>query len=314
MKEKDQLVLSPTRQELFNSSRGSLAAGKPEQDDGDADTACSRALRRRAQAARKRIPESLSPFLDLLLKQPDRILATSYSLRISRIFLWFSSIALIMGRNSMAFFLSGMALLVFREAKRISQCIFLNRWLWLSGSAMLASLISFVALTLSIRERRKDVSAHLWLGGYLLQKLSGWTLGHYMYRHVESLHFLEIHVTILEGRNLATNAFSSIYSRRIRTTSSVIDIYHGSAKLARTNNHERKHFRFAVLSTSLGVYKEIDCRLLAPNQSSELGIAKVAIPEMRNVKMVNLFDILDENSNSRGQLLVEIEIRPQSAI
>jgi hypothetical protein len=238
-------------------------------------------------------------------------------LSLSRIFLTLAAVVLLLGENNLAVSLSTVAITVFQDAKRISHFKGLDQWLLLSCRTIAASFLSILLLHLSNWGWwSRQESDRLWFLGMALPKLWGVVLGSHMYQHFGALHFLQINVRILQGRNIGLATRTKVDSVMVRSKNNpyVISIRHGptthvgktrssvAAKNTSSKNNpvwnEQNQFRVPVLSTSIQIHKHMECHIFDHDTEEPLGMVQVPIPTLRNLKVVHWYPIESSSSSS----------------
>jgi Ca2+-dependent lipid-binding protein len=173
----------------------------------------------------------------------------------------------------------------------------------------------------------------MWLIGFLMQKAAGLGIAYYLYTdlsiHTDTVddvsHYVEIRVSILEGRNLVAKD-KNIWGKRV-TSDPYVKVYHGPNKLGKTGIVKKTldpkwdpasaNFSIYVVPMALDVYHNIECNIFDHDQLSAddpMGTCYVTIPSVLNKKISGWYAVEKGEGhtycrNATGELKVEVEVR-----
>jgi hypothetical protein len=254
----------------------------------------------------------------------------------SRAFLSVTALSLLWGGSLFAFILSTGAVFALHDFTRTSTTKNIEKWLVLSCLSCVASLGSFACIYMSKGLENADFYK-AWFYGTAIQKIWGVVLGYYLYRDFkftpaapeDEVHFLEIKVTILEGRNLVAKD-KNIWGRHT-TSDPYVKVFHGPNKMGKTSIIKKtlepvwksQYFKLSVVPRALEVYRTVECSIFDhDNLSSDdpMGTVFVPLPVQRNIRPRPEWYPVEKGEgdnyckNAKGELKVLVEVRAALAM
>lgn len=212
----------------------------------------------------------------------------------------------------------------------------LEKWLLLSLLCTVSSTISTVCLLTSsyfssgdkFREEYK-----FWFIGFVLQKVTGIGIGYFLWGDIgfqeteveDKTKYLQVRVTILEGRNLVAKD-KNFWGKKV-SSDPYVKVFHGNNKMGKTSivkktldpqwGDKQKAFVLNVIPRVLDVYKTIECNIFDHDQLSSddsMGTSFVRIPTSLNASHTAWYPVEKGEGknfcrNAKGELKVEIELR-----
>jgi hypothetical protein len=253
---------------------------------------------------------------------------------LGRLLLSISAVSLLWGCSSIATLLSAFAGFILGDSTRTVSTTTLEKWLVLSILCFAVSVMSWIFLirgTLSAYDESSSQRYRMWFLGLLLQKIMG--IGIIYRLHLDSrtqstpepVEFLEVRVSILEGRNLVGKD-RNIWGRRT-SSDPYVKVYHGRKKVGKTSiikktldpkwDSDTETFTVKVLPRALGVHKTVECNIFDYDKltaDDSMGTCHVIIPTTLNEKVVNWYPVekgegINFCRNASGMLKVEVELR-----
>jgi C2 domain len=253
---------------------------------------------------------------------------------LGRLLLSVAAMSLLWGYSSVATVLSACGGFFLRDSTRNMSTKPLEKWLVLSFFCFCVSLTSWIFLswgtyiTLDVANQYKT-----WFVGALLQKGMGLGIAYYLLQDFrtqtttvdESVRYLEVRVSILEGRDLVAKD-KNIWGKKV-SSDPYVKVYHGPNKVGRTSIVKKtldpkwdsnvEAFSMSVLPRALDVYKTIECNIFDHDKLSTddaMGTCYVKIPAALNTKIVDWYRVEKGEGNNycrnaSGMLKVEVEVR-----
>ena len=197
----------------------------------------------------------------------------------------------------------------------------------------LASCIFFVLGSYTPEIEQSQEGYKMWLIGFLLQKSAGVGIAYYLYTDLDSQtdkvddvsRYLEVRVSILEGRNLVPKD-KNIWGKKV-SSDPYVKVYHGPNKLGKTSivkktldpkwDAGRSTFSVHVIPRAVDVYTNVECNIFDHDQISKddpMGTVFVKIPSTLNKKITSWYPVEKGEGqtycrNATGELKVEVEVR-----
>jgi hypothetical protein len=252
-------------------------------------------------------------------------------LTLSRALLSVTALFLLWGGSLFAFILSTGAVFALHDFTRSHTTKNIEKWLILSCMSCVASLASFACIYASKGLDKADFYK-AWFVGTSVQKIWGIVLGYYLYRDFkftppdpeDEVHFLEIKVRILEGRNLVAKD-KNIWGRHT-TSDPYVKVFHGPNKLGKTSIIKKtldpvwknQFYKLSVVPRALEVYRTIECSIFDhDNLSSDDSMGTVFVPlnTQRNFRPRPEWYPVEKGEgdnfckNAKGELKVLVEVR-----
>lgn len=255
---------------------------------------------------------------------------------LGRLLLSVSAISLLWGSSSIATFLSAFAGFILRDWTRIVSTKPLEKWLVLSFLCFGASLMSWIFLSRGALSAPNELQRYrAWFVGVLLQKIMGLEIIYHLHLDsrkkgatLDAVRFLEVRVSILEGRDLVAKD-KNVWGRRT-SSDPYVKVYHGPNKVGKTSivkrtldpkwDSDKDTFTINVLPRTLDLYKTIECNIFDHDKLSAddaMGTCYVTIPTTLNEKIVNWYPVekgegINFCRNASGMLKVEVELRSKA--
>jgi hypothetical protein len=249
---------------------------------------------------------------------------------LGRLLLTVSAMSLLWGYSSIATFLSAFAGFFLRDSTRTVSTKPLEKWLVLSFLCFCVSLMSWIFLSRGTFSTPDGLQNYkIWFVGAFLQKVMGLGIVYHLHQDfrtqtatVEAVRFLEVRVSILEGRDLVAKD-KNIWGRKV-SSDPYVKVYHGPNKVGKTSIVKKaldpkwaETFSINVLPRTLDVYKTIECNIYDHDKLSaddSMGTCHVMIPTALNEKTVDWYPVekgegLNFCRNASGMLKIEVELR-----
>jgi hypothetical protein len=256
------------------------------------------------------------------------------ALFLARALLGLSSLSLLWGHSSISTILSFITRLFLQDSTKAASTKALEKWLLLSLVCAVVSLISWCCLSFSSSEHHDELYK-LWFMGFVLQKVTGLGMGFFLFENigfqeteVDNLtQFLQVRVTILEGRNLVPKD-KNFWGKRV-SSDPYVKVFHGPNKMGKTYivkktldpkwDNGKETFVRNVVPRALDVYKTIECIIFDHDQLStddSMGTCFVKIPNTLNARLTSWYPVEKGDGknycrNAKGELKVEIELRSE---
>lgn len=168
--------------------------------------------------------------------------------------------------------------------------------------------------------------------GFLIQKVMGMLIGFFLYKDLgveefeaeDVTRFLQLRVTILEGRDLVAKD-KNMWGKRV-SSDPYVKVFHGSRRVGKTcivkkslnpkwTNQDT--FVLNVLPRALDVYKTVECNIFDHDQLStddSMGTCYIEIPTLVNAQKTGWYTVEKGEGrnfcrNAKGELKVQIEVR-----
>lgn len=171
-----------------------------------------------------------------------------------------------------------------------------------------------------------------WFMGFVLQKVTGVGIGYFLCENIgfqeidvnDLTNYLQVKVTILEGRNLVAKD-KNFLGKKV-SSDPYVKVFHGPNKMGKTCivkksldpkwEDARETFVVNVIPRALDVYKTIECNIFDHDQLStddSMGTCFVNIPSSLNVRHTAWYPVEKGEGknycrNAKGELKVEIEL------
>jgi C2 domain len=258
------------------------------------------------------------------------------ALFLARLMLGLSAMTLMWGYSSVSAILSFVTRFFLQDSTKALSTKVLEKWLLLSLLCAVASTLSFACLLKSSYSTSagnfKD-EYKFWFVGIVLQKLTGMSIGYFLCDNIgfqeteveDETKYLQVRVTILEGRNLVPKD-QNFWGKKV-SSDPYVKVFHGPNKMGKTCivkktldpkwDDNKETFILNVIPRALDVYKTIECNIFDHDQLStddSMGTCFVNIPTSLNTKLTGWYQVEKGEGknycrNAKGELKVEIELR-----
>jgi hypothetical protein len=256
------------------------------------------------------------------------------TLFLARGLLGLSSLSLLWGYSSVATILLFITRLYLQDSTKALSTKVLEKWLLLSLVCAVVSMMSWCCLSKStffLSAERYDEEYKFWFIGLVLQKVTGLGIGYFICDNVgfqetdvdDLTQYLQVRVTILEGRNLVAKD-KNFWGKKV-SSDPYVKVFHGPNKMGKTcivkktldPKWDDQTFVLNVIPRALDVYKTIECSIFDHDQLStddSMGTCFVNIPNSLNSKHTSWYQVEKGEGkhycrNAKGELKVEIELR-----
>lgn len=253
---------------------------------------------------------------------------------VSKTSLYATSLLLVFGSPGMATLASASGIAVFFVQKKptLKLLVDMKQWVLVHLLSLFASLFSSFLLgslvygtTTSLQSlilgKAAHVSSGLGLGYFLLNEQEDDAED---LQSFEQIQFMDIHIKILEGRNLVAKD-KNIFGRPT-TSDPYVKIYHANNYVGETSivwktlnpKWEHEKFKMPILPKSLKKFDNVECLIYDKDRISSddsMGTVVVPIPQLLNKPVNGWFPVHNGKGddfcrNATGELKVEIELRP----
>ena len=271
-----------------------------------------------------------------LTPQEFRTLRSTDLIGLSKACLFFSSVLLTFGSPQLACIVSASSIILFLIQKKPTLTLLkdMKKWIMAISVSFLASAGSWFLLVSAFKGTRH--SYPMLLLGKVVHVLSGVGIGFFLKQNHEaepdnintflqgSIQFMDVHIRILEGRNLVAKD-KNIFGKHT-TSDPYIKIYHANnyvgetAIVWKTLNPVWKDekFKLPVIPKALKTFDNVEFNIYDRDRLSSddsMGTVNVPIPLRLNKKVTGWYPVMngkgtDFCKNATGELRVEIELRP----